>query len=56
MREAGETFQAGKLGRKTIEEDPDLGLNVLLGPPFVFNADNIDDFDFQREHSTVSKK
>src|SRR5215211_1586935 len=44
--EAGETFDAGKLGEKTIEEDPDLGLNVLLGPPFVFNADNIDDFNW----------
>jgi rhamnose transport system substrate-binding protein len=44
--EAGQTFEAGKLGEYTIEEDADGGLSVLLGTPFVFNADNIDDFDF----------
>jgi rhamnose transport system substrate-binding protein len=38
----GDSFSAGKLGEYTI--DPD-GV-VLLGPPTVFNADNIDDFDF----------
>jgi len=43
---AGETFEAGKLGEYTIQEDADGGLSVLLGEPFVFNADNIDDFDF----------
>ena len=42
----GETFEAGRLGEYTIEEDADGGLSVLLGTPFVFNADNIDDFDF----------
>jgi rhamnose transport system substrate-binding protein len=38
----GETFDAGKLGTKTI------GANsvVLLGPPTVFNKDNIDQFNF----------
>jgi rhamnose transport system substrate-binding protein len=41
--EAGETFDAGKLGEKTIEDDPDLGLNVLLGLPFIWDKDNIDD-------------
>ena len=41
--EAGETFDAGKLGQKTVEDDPDLGLNVLLGLPFIWNKDNIDD-------------
>ena len=40
--EAGETFTAGRLGDYTIEDDPDLGLNVLLGPPFVWDKDNID--------------
>ena len=40
--EAGETFDAGELGEKTIEED---GV-VILGPPTRFNQDNIDDFDF----------
>ena len=44
--EAGQTFTAGRLGEKTVEDDPELGLNVLLGPPFVYNADNIDDFDW----------
>jgi rhamnose transport system substrate-binding protein len=43
---AGETFTAGRLGEYTVEDDPDLGLNVLLGPPFVYNAENIDDFDW----------
>lgn len=38
----GDTFTAGKLGDYTIDEN---GV-VLLGPPTVFNADNIDDFDF----------
>ena len=40
--EAGDTFTAGDLGKYTVEE----GGTVLLGDPFVFNADNIDDFDF----------
>ncbi len=38
----GETFTAGKLGSYTVGADG----TVLLGPPFVFNADNIDQFDF----------
>jgi rhamnose transport system substrate-binding protein len=38
----GETFSAGRLGEYTVDED---GI-VLLGPPFVFNAENIDNFDF----------
>lgn len=40
--EAGDTFEAGKLGEFTVED----GATVLLGDPFVFNADNIGDFDF----------
>jgi rhamnose transport system substrate-binding protein len=44
--EAGQAFEAGKLGEKTIEDDPDLGLNILLGPPFLYNAENIDDFNW----------
>ena len=40
--EVGDTFTAGDLGKYTVEE----GGTVLLGDPFVFNADNIDDFDF----------
>lgn len=40
--EEGDTFEAGKLGEFTVDADA----TVLLGDPFVFNADNIDDFDF----------
>ena len=40
--EEGETFEAGDLGEYTIEKD---GV-VVLGEPTVFDADNIDDFDF----------
>jgi len=38
----GETFEAGRLGEYTVGENA----TVLLGDPFVYNADNIDDFDF----------
>ena len=38
----GDSFEAGKLGSYTINEDG----SVLLGAPTVFNIDNIDDFDF----------
>ncbi|WP_110590060.1 rhamnose ABC transporter substrate-binding protein [Microbacterium suaedae] len=38
----GDTFEAGELGEFTVGAD---GI-VLLGDPFVFDADNIDDFDF----------
>jgi rhamnose transport system substrate-binding protein len=44
--QAGDTFKAGKLGSYTVQDDPDLGLNVLLGPPTIFNKDNIDNFNF----------
>lgn len=40
--EAGDTFEAGKLGDYEVGED---GV-VLLGDPFVFDAENIGDFDF----------
>lgn len=40
--EPGDTYEAGKLGSYTIADDG----TVLLGPPTVFDADNIDDFDF----------
>jgi rhamnose transport system substrate-binding protein len=43
---AGDKFTAGKLGEYTIQDDPTLGLNVLLGPPFVYNKDNIDQFNW----------
>ncbi|RYP88327.1 rhamnose ABC transporter substrate-binding protein [Nocardioides guangzhouensis] len=38
----GDTFKAGKLGEYTVGADGE----VLLGDPFKFNKDNIDDFDF----------
>ncbi|MDX2376470.1 rhamnose ABC transporter substrate-binding protein [Microbacterium sp. LRZ72] len=38
----GDTFDAGDLGEKEVGPD---GV-VIVGPPTVFNADNIDDYDF----------
>jgi rhamnose transport system substrate-binding protein len=38
----GQTFSAGKLGTFTVGADK----TVLLGPPFVFNASNINNFNF----------
>ena len=38
----GDKFDGGKLGSYTIGAD---GV-VLLGDPYVFNADNIEDFHF----------
>jgi rhamnose transport system substrate-binding protein len=38
----GDTFTAGKLGDRTVEE----GGLVIVGPPTVFNAENIDQYDF----------
>lgn len=40
--EEGDTFEAGDLGEFTVDADA----TVLLGDPYRFNADNIDDFDF----------
>lgn len=38
----GDTFEAGDLGEYTVGEDGE----IVLGDPYVFDADNIDDFDF----------
>ncbi|MDH2425362.1 rhamnose ABC transporter substrate-binding protein [Sphaerisporangium sp. TRM90804] len=38
----GETLKAGKLGERTIGKDGE----IILGPPFTFDKDNIDEFDF----------
>jgi len=38
----GETFKAGKLGERTIGPKGE----IILGPPFTFEASNITDFDF----------
>lgn len=40
--EEGDTFEAGELGEFTVGENG----TVLLGDPFRYNADNIDDFNF----------
>lgn len=42
--EAGETFNAGRMGDYTIEKDPtrDNGLRVLMGPFTVYNKDNVE--------------
>jgi rhamnose transport system substrate-binding protein len=42
----GETFKAGKLGSYKIIKGPDGKPQVILGPPFVFNAKNVDKFNF----------
>ena len=38
----GDKFEAGKLGEFTVGKDA----TVLLGDPFKFNKDNIDQFKF----------
>jgi rhamnose transport system substrate-binding protein len=38
----GEVLKAGELGERTIGKDGE----IILGPPTVFNADNIDQYDF----------
>lgn len=43
--EVGDTFEAGHLGEKEVRED-EISKWVLLGPPFIFDAENIGDFDF----------
>ena len=40
----GEKFDAGKFGQKEIVDEGNGGKMVLLGPPFKFNKDNIDDW------------
>jgi rhamnose transport system substrate-binding protein len=41
----GDTFDAGRLGQYTVEED-DISTQVLLGDPFIFTPENIAQFDF----------
>jgi rhamnose transport system substrate-binding protein len=40
----GEKFTAGKLGERTTVDEGNGGVMVLLGPPFQFNAQNIDEW------------
>jgi rhamnose transport system substrate-binding protein len=41
LKPGATTFKAGRLGDMEIKGD-----NILLGKPFIFNKDNIDQFDF----------
>lgn len=41
LKPGGSSFQAGHLGQFTIDGD-----NILLGEPFLFTKENIDQFDF----------
>ncbi|HIQ04416.1 MAG TPA: rhamnose ABC transporter substrate-binding protein [Anaerolineae bacterium] len=41
---AGETYEAGKLGTYTLQAGEGGDIFVLLGPPFKFNASNIDEW------------
>jgi len=41
LQSGAKEFDAGKLGKMEIQGD-----NILLGKPFVFTAENIDQFDF----------
>ncbi len=43
--EPGDTFEAGRLGEYTVDQD-EIGLTTLLGPPFRFTDENISGFDF----------
>jgi rhamnose transport system substrate-binding protein len=38
----GDSFNAGKLGKYIIDKDG----NILLGPPYIFDKNNIDRFNF----------
>jgi rhamnose transport system substrate-binding protein len=40
----GVTFDAGRMGTYTIEEDPtrDAGLRVLMGPFTIYDASNVE--------------
>lgn len=42
--EEGQTFEAGRMGSYTIEQDPtrDVGLRVLMGPFTIYNAENVE--------------
>ncbi len=41
LKTGATTFKAGRLGDMEIKGD-----NILLGKPFIFNKDNVDQFDF----------
>jgi ABC-type sugar transport system substrate-binding protein len=41
LKQGAQTLNAGRLGEMKIEGD-----NIILGQPFIFNSENIDQFDF----------
>jgi rhamnose transport system substrate-binding protein len=41
LKPGDKSFPAGRLGNKEVRGD-----NLILGVPFIFNKDNIDQFDF----------
>jgi ABC-type sugar transport system substrate-binding protein len=41
LQSGAASYDAGRLGQMELKGD-----NILLGQPFVFNKDNIDQFDF----------
>lgn len=49
--EIGETFEAGRMGEYTIEEDPtrEGGKRVLMGPFSLYNADNLEEWAVTEE-------
>lgn len=42
---AGDTLSLGRLGQRTVEQD-DISYRILLGKPYVYTPDNVDQFDF----------
>jgi ABC-type sugar transport system substrate-binding protein len=41
LKSGAKSYQAGRLGEVAIEGD-----NILLGKPFIFTKDNVDQFNF----------
>ncbi len=41
LKPGAKTFQAGRLGELHLEDT-----SIILGKPFIFNKDNVDQFDF----------
>lgn len=52
--EVGETFEAGRMGEYTIEEDPtrEDGKRVLMGPFSVYTPDTLDEWAIEMEEAT----
>jgi rhamnose transport system substrate-binding protein len=42
LKPGATSLDAGKLGKLTVVN----GSEILLGPPFIYDASNIDKFDF----------